>query len=87
MKQKIVEFKEDFYFWIDFLSDKRYSIRFKICNIIMGDLLREYLACIQVNASEIIRNEDIYKGIPEAQAKLAVIRAKHIWRDLDNIMR
>lgn len=87
MKQKFAEFKEEVDYWIDFLFDKRYSTRFKICNIIMGDLLRSYLACIQMSAHEIIEAEETYKEVPEVQAKLAVIRAKHISRDLENIRR
>lgn len=87
MKEKLCVFKEEFWFWNDFLFDKRYSIRFKICNIIMGDRLRECLAFALMTANETIKAEETYKEVPEAQAKLAVIRAKHISRDLENIMR
>lgn len=30
--------------WIDFFLDKKFSLRFKICNFIMGDDLRNLLA-------------------------------------------
>lgn len=35
---------EKFLFWIDFLRDRKFSLRFKLANIIMGDYLRNYLA-------------------------------------------
>lgn len=31
-------------FWIDFFKDKRFSLDFKIANLIMRDSLRNYLA-------------------------------------------
>lgn len=31
-------------FWIEFFKDKRFSLDFKIANLIMGDSLRNYLA-------------------------------------------
>jgi hypothetical protein len=31
-------------FWIEFFRDKRFSLDFKIANLIMGDSLRNYLA-------------------------------------------
>lgn len=31
-------------FWFDFFRDKRFSLDFKIANLIMGDALRNYLA-------------------------------------------
>ena len=30
-------------FWIDFFKDKRFAWDFKIANLIMGDVLRDYL--------------------------------------------
>lgn len=32
-------------FWLEFFADKRFGWRFKIANFIMGDYLRNYLAC------------------------------------------
>lgn len=74
-------------FWIEFLKDKRFSVRFKICNIIMGDRLREMVAFSRMNAKEIIESEKLYKGIPEAHVKLSIMRAKHICNYLDDIVR
>lgn len=31
-------------FWFDFFKDKRFSLRFKLANLIMNDYLRNYLA-------------------------------------------
>ena len=31
-------------FWFDFFMDKKFSIRFKLANLIMNDYLRNYLA-------------------------------------------
>lgn len=31
-------------FWLDFFKDKRFSLNFKIANLIMRDSLRNYLA-------------------------------------------
>ena len=78
--------RESIKFWKDFLLDKRFSIRFKICNIIMGDYLREMIACSKSNAKQIIENASTYDEVPEAQAKLAVLKAKQINRWLKEVM-
>ncbi len=43
-------------FWIDFFVDRRYSLRFKLADIIMGDTLRNYLTvgCL-LNLNKIIK--------------------------------
>ena len=78
--------RESIKFWKDFLLDKRFSIRFKICNIIMGDYLREMIAFSKSNAEQIIENVSTYDEVPEAQAKLAVLKAKQINRWLKEVM-
>lgn len=78
--------RESIKFWKDFLLDKRFSIRFKICNIIMGDYLREMIAFSKLNAEQIIENASTYDEVPEAQAKLAVLKAKQINRWLKEVM-
>ena len=78
--------RESIKFWKDFLLDKRFSIRFKICNIIMGDYLREMIAFSKSNAEQIIENVSTYDEVPEAQAKLAVLKAKQINRWLKEDM-
>ena len=78
--------RESIKFWKDFLLDKRFSIRFKICNIIMGDYLREMIAFSKSNAEQIIENASTYDEVPEAQAKLAVLKAKQINRWLKEVM-
>lgn len=35
---------ENILFWFDFFKDKRFSLRFKLANLIMNDYLRNYLA-------------------------------------------
>ena len=79
-------FKENIDFWIDFLTDKKYSIRFKICNIIMGDYLRNIIAFSRLNAKSILENADTYAEVPEAQAKLAVLKAKQMYKWLGDVM-
>ena len=78
--------RESIKFWKDFLLDRRFSIRFKICNIIMGDYLREMIAFSKLNAEQIIENASTYDEVPEAQAKLAVLKAKQINRWLKEVM-
>lgn len=35
---------ENILFWFEFFKDKRFSLRFKLANLIMNDHLRNYLA-------------------------------------------
>lgn len=50
-------------FWIEFLLDKRFSLDFKIANLIMRDSLRNYLACVllEIDMIKSINNEEMKK--------------------------
>lgn len=51
---------ENILFWIDFFKDRRFSIRFKLANLIMNDYLRNYLAvgCLIPLENAVKRIED-----------------------------
>ena len=51
-------------FWLEFFKDKRFSLDFKIANLIMGDILRNYLATDCAALKEITNSNecpDFYK--------------------------
>ena len=52
-------------FWIDFFKDKRFSLDFKIANLVMNDALRNYLATdlIELEKIEDKRARKIEKDI------------------------
>ncbi len=45
-------------FWFDFFKDKRFSLDFKIANLIMGDVLRNYLAIDCAALNEITKSSE-----------------------------
>ena len=72
--------------WIEFFTDKRFSFRFKIANLIMGDDLRSAVAFSRFSAKTILDHAETYNQIPEVQAKLAVMNARKIYRWLGEAM-
>lgn len=72
---------------IEFLRDPQFSIRFKIANIILGDDFTTYIIFARMDAKEILESNKLYERVPEAQAKMAELRAKHIIRDLDEVIK
>ena len=84
MKEKLFDAIE---FWKDFLPDKRFSLRYKIGVIILGESFHISLVFAHINAKEILYKNELYKGFPEAQARYSNIRAKCIVRDIEDAWR
>ena len=74
-------------FWKDFLPDKRFSLRYKIGVMFLGEDFHMLIALAHANAKDIVKNAELYGKVPEAQAKLAILKAKHIARDIEDLWR
>lgn len=59
-------------FWIDFFRDKRFSLDFKIANLIMGDSLRNYLAMDCVALKAIAENSGVSEFYKARLKKIAI---------------
>lgn len=79
------ELKENLSYWKEFLMDKRFTLRFKIANLIMGDDLRATLAFINMEAVNTIEHEKLYAELPEVKSKLNLMRAEKIKRWISDL--
>ena len=73
--------------FFELLTDKRFSLRFRVLNILSGDYLRNYLAGVAMNINECVRalnDEDTSDKSKIALVKLRTNKAKKnmdaVWR-------
>ena len=78
-------------YWFEFFRDKGFSPRFKILNLLSGDLLRIYLACCLVNIGTIkdyiarLDKDNCSEELLTLVVKQRIPRADKLVRDIFDI--
>lgn len=74
--------------FLELLTDKRFSLRFRILNILSGDYLRNYLSGVAMNINECVRalnDEETSDKSKIALVKLRTNKAKKNMSDVWHI--